>query len=52
MLHSARILAAQGWNETEIPEKASEPSNASEELLEDVNETFELDGNMSDWPLA
>ena len=52
VLHSDRILAAQAWNESEISQKASEPSNASEVLLEDANETFELDGNMSDWPLA
>ena len=31
---------------------ASEPSNASEELPGDGNETDELDGNMSHWRLV
>ena len=42
----------QAWNEMDFLYNASEPSNASEELPGDGNETDELDGNMSHWRLV
>eukprot|EP00439_Symbiodinium_sp_Y106_P012441 s8232_g1.t2 len=47
--------ASDGWNETEPPLNISvvtEAINVSEDLLEDDNESTELDGNMSDANLA
>ncbi|CAE7209305.1 unnamed protein product [Symbiodinium sp. CCMP2592] len=43
--------ASDGWNETEVPVNISvvpEDVNVSEDLLEDDNESTELDGNLSD----
>eukprot|EP00439_Symbiodinium_sp_Y106_P037407 s3405_g4.t1 len=42
----------QVWNETELPINSSVATNASEDLLEDDNESTELDGNQSDAKLA
>ena len=45
------MCAAEGWNETELPINVSnvtEAVNVSEDLLEDDNESTELDGNLSD----
>ena len=42
--------SAEAWNETEVPINISivtEAINASEDLLEDDNESTELDGNLS-----
>ncbi|CAE7453373.1 unnamed protein product, partial [Symbiodinium sp. CCMP2456] len=42
---------SDGWNETEVPINISivtEAINVSEDLLEDDNESTELDGNLSD----
>ena len=49
------MSAAEAWNETEVPINISivtEAINASEDLLEDDNESTELDGNLSDAKLA
>ncbi|CAE7209313.1 unnamed protein product [Symbiodinium sp. CCMP2592] len=46
---------SDGWNETEPPVNISvvtEAINVSEDLLEDDNESTELDGNLSDAKLA
>ena len=53
--HKSRLSAAEGWNETEPPLNISvvtEAINVSEDLLEDDNESTELDGNLSDANLA
>ena len=45
------MCAAEGWNETELPINVSNVTaaiNVSEDLLEDDNESTELDGNLSD----
>ena len=44
------VGSAEAWNETEVPINISivtEAINASEDLLEDDNESTELDGNLS-----
>ena len=49
------MSAAKGWNDTEVPVNISvvpEDVNVSEDLLEDDNESTELDGNLSDAKLA
>ena len=49
------MSVAEGWNETEVPINISivtEAINVSEDLLEDDNESTELDGNLSDAKLA
>ena len=49
------MCAAEGWNATEVPINISvvtEAVNVSEDLLEDDNESTELDGNLSDAKLA
>ena len=49
------MSAAEGWNDTEVPVNISvvpEDVNVSEDLLEDDNESTELDGNLSDAKLA
>ena len=48
------MSTAEGWSET-IPVNISvapEDANVSEDLLEDDNESTELDGNLSDAKLA
>ena len=45
------MCAAEAWNETEAPINISvvtEAINVSDDLLEDDNESTELDGNLSD----
>ena len=49
------MCAAEGWNETEAPINISvvtEAINVSDDLLEDDNESTELDGNLSDAKLG
>ena len=49
------VFAAEGWNETEAPINISvvtEAINVSDDLLEDDNESTELDGNLSDAKLG
>ena len=49
------MSAAEAWNETEVPINISvvtEAVNVSDDLLEDDNESTELDGNLSDAKLA
>ena len=45
------MCVAEAWNETEVPINISvvtEAVNVSDDLLEDDNESTELDGNLSD----
>ena len=49
------VFAAEAWNETEVPINISvvtEAVNVSDDLLEDDNESTELDGNLSDAKLG
>ena len=49
------VFAAEAWNETEVPINISvvtEAINVSDDLLEDDNESTELDGNLSDAKLG
>ena len=49
------MCAAEAWNETEVPINISvvtEAVNVSDDLLEDDNESTELDGNLSDAKLG
>ena len=48
------MCAAEGWNETEVPNISvvTEAVNVSDDLLEDDNESTELDGNLSDAKLG